>query len=342
MRDRIALVTGASGFIGRWVVGALRRRGVWVRAGIHRLSHIASFPRDHGVEVACLDLLDKQSLVRAMDGVDSFYHFAALIDPKAQSEDHFQINAEGTKNLWTCAAACSVRAALYCSSASVYGLLSSSSQPVTEDVRPRAVEPYGRSKLLGESTALEIGAQSGPATVVIRPVAVFGPGDQSPFGRSFRRAAVSRLLFAGAFRGREFSFVHVEDVAEAAVHLMQSDACNGQAYNVSVEDPISFECAFQAYTRALIRSGRCQVRARFLARLSAVAQKLPVLSHLLATLGGERLVFTVWQPGFDMTYSSEKLLRTSFQFKWTRFEDVVLSWINEKHFSTYHASSGER
>jgi len=338
VNEPIAFVTGATGFMGRWVVKALCKRGIHVRAGIHRVTSAGRLTDISNAEPVAIDILSQPSLLTALDGVDSVYHFAALIDPKAGKERLMQVNAEGTKNVWHCAARRGVRKALYCSSAAVYGLLASSAQPVSEEVRPRAIEPYGRSKLTGESIAREIGARSGLNTVVIRPAAVFGPGDSTPFGQLLRSAAVSKLILGGASAGWSFSFTHVEDVAEAAVHLMHSEGSESRIFNVAAE-AISFDEAFQAYLHALERSGRSLWRARLWARLSALAQRLPPIANPPARLKRNRFVFPIWRPGFEITYTSGKLLETSFRFKWNRFEDVLLSCIAENKYEERSAKT---
>jgi nucleoside-diphosphate-sugar epimerase len=329
MSRRTALVSGASGFVGRWVVSALRRRGVWVRAGVHRSRDRALFARDDQVEAVTLDILDRRSLSEAMDGVDLVFHFAALLDPRAASKDLFRVNAEGTRSVWECAAARNIEAALYCSSAAVYGLLARSGQLISESTVPRAVEPYGRSKLLGESAALEISKRTGLPTVIIRPVAIFGPGQSTAFARALRNAAASRILLAEEFLGRKFSFVHVEDVAEASVHVVESANHAAQIYNVAGEKPISFDDAFRAYRKALKRSGEPLLRARFLALVSLALQKVPSFTSFLSRQAGSRSSFKLWHPGFDITYSSKALLDSGFRFKWPDFEDVILSCIRE-------------
>jgi nucleoside-diphosphate-sugar epimerase len=328
MGKRVALVTGAGGFVGRRVVEVLRRRGYRVKAGIHRAASADLFEALDNVEPIMIDILNRHTLLPALAGVDTVYHFAALLDAKASIKDLTRVNVEGTKNIWECAAACSVRRALYCSSAAVYGLLARAVQPISEDVRPRAIEPYGRSKLIGESVVREIAAVSGLATVIIRPAAVFGPGDRTSFGQLLRQAAVSKLLVGGAVQPWSFSFAHVEDVAEAAVHLMHAEDTEGQSFNIAVNRSISFDEAFRSYLNVLDRAGRSFSRARAVARLSAAAQKLPPVLQTLIRYTGNHLVFTIWHPGFDITYSSKKLLATSFRFKWERFDDVLSSCLD--------------
>jgi len=67
------------------------------------------------------------------------YHFAALVDPGRSRQQIYRANVVGTRNFWECAA-CGVKKALYCSSTAVYGRLAHSHGPISEEVRPRAVE----------------------------------------------------------------------------------------------------------------------------------------------------------------------------------------------------------
>ncbi|MCX6142776.1 MAG: NAD-dependent epimerase/dehydratase family protein [Ignavibacteriales bacterium] len=329
MSNSTVLVTGAAGFVGRHVVRKLAQRYRRVKAVVHSDGK-DSFADLPSVQVVVADILDRSTLLRAMDGVDVVYHFAALVDSGRTKEELTRVNVDGTRNVWECAASSGVRKALYCSSTAVYGLLAGSHSMITEAVRPRAVEPYGNSKYLGERVALEIGALLGLHTTIIRPVAVFGPGEHTPFGRKLRDAAVSKLLIAGGFQNRRFSFVHVEDVAEAAVFLMEKEIPHGEVFNLAVNEPILFERAFEAYIRVLGDAGSSFARTRFLAILSAIVHKLPSAPSWIAKLLGERFVFGIWHPGFDLIYSSSKLLDTSFRFQWYDFETVFHSCIDQE------------
>jgi nucleoside-diphosphate-sugar epimerase len=325
-----ALVTGAAGFVGRHVVRALHERHYRVIAAVHSRRHHAAFAGLDGVETLQADVLDRRALDEAMRGVDEVYHLAALVDAHKPRAQLLLVNAEGTRNVWECAAQQGVARALYCSSAAVYGLLSRTSRPIDERVPARAVEPYGSSKRLGEEAALAVAARTGVHTVIIRPVAVFGPGEHTPFGNALRGAAVSKLLIASGFENKSFNYVHVEDVAQAAVFLMHLDRPNGATYNICAPQPIPYEQAFREYVRMLERAGASYVGVKMLARISQALHACPALLRWLRRSGGGRLLFPVWHPGFDVQYSSAKLRATSFPFAWTDFQEVLFSCLREE------------
>lgn len=323
-----AFVTGASGFIGSHLVRALLEHGFQVRAGVRNKKSIPELRDCRDCDVVDIDICDARSLEPALCGTDQLYHMAACVSSHVPAEKLRRVNVEGTRTVWETACKAGVKKALYCSSTAVYGLLSKNGRPITEDVLPRAVEPYGRSKLLGERLVQQIGSAGGLQSVIIRPTAVFGPGEHTTFGGELRHAAFTRLLLGGGFQEKTFTYVHVQDVAEAAVFLMERECSGGEIYNIAVDQPISYEQAFEAYLRALNRSGVGYFRQRMLARVSAIIERSSSLSKWLHARGKNSIVFKVWRPGFDMTYSSRKLLAAEYRFRWSSFEEVLLSCIN--------------
>lgn len=329
MNTSTALVTGAAGFLGRRVVRALCNAGYCVRAAVHRDDDRRLYDTTQGIEATTLDVLDRKNTLAAMSGIDVVYHLAALLDTHGGRARMYEVNVEGTRNVWECAAASGVKKALYCSTTAVYGLLSRSERIITEDVPARAIEPYGNTKLLAERAALGIAARTGLHTTIVRPVAIFGPGEHTPFGRKLRHAAISKLLIAGGFQNKRFSFVHVEDVANAAVHLMSVDCPSGEIFNIAVNDPIGFEDAFSAYVRVLRQAGKSYAKVRLFAGISTLLHENPAFLHRLWGVLGDRFMFKIWRPGFDLLYSSSKLLGTSFRFMWDDFEKVFESCVEK-------------
>jgi len=249
-----------------------------------------------------------------------------------------EVNVTGTRRLWEAAAIAGVDRLVYCSSTAVYGLAAGRGEPITERELPRALEPYGRTKLEGERAALGVAAATGAATtrpvatraattraatIIIRPAAVFGRGDHTAIGATLRRVAVSRIVLPGADGDWAFSYVHVDDVVGAAIHLAGCPDAAGQTFNVAVEPPVNFGEAFAAYRRALRRLGARRWRERALAAISAGAHGAGRLTRRLGAPLQRRYAHSLWRPGWDLTYSSARLRTTGFRFTRTDFCDVL-------------------
>lgn len=192
---RIA-VTGATGFVGRHLVHALAARHE-VRALVRRRDPALS---ELGVELVAGALEDGDALGRLVAGAEVVVHAAALI--RAPSAAEFdRVNHRGTEHLVRAAARAGVRRFVLVSSLAA---------------RAPAVSAYARSKAAAETALKEAGGQL--ETVVVRPPAVYGPGDRATL-EIFRGIARGRLILPANARGR-FSLLYVEDLAALVAELV--------------------------------------------------------------------------------------------------------------------------
>jgi nucleoside-diphosphate-sugar epimerase len=172
----VVLVTGASGFVGQHLVKTLATRGYHVRILARRTSDLSplegiTYERFEG------DITDPLSLIAPASGVDYVYHVGGLI--KARSDEEFiATNGDGTKNL--CAVAKThaprLKRFLYVSSLSACGP-GKDDRPIDEMSPPHPITPYGASKRLGEKWVQQFDF----LWTIVRPPAVYGPGDRGMF-----------------------------------------------------------------------------------------------------------------------------------------------------------------
>lgn len=223
-----ALVTGATGFIGRRLVAELVRRGAEVACLVRRTSDITPL-KGLPVRFVTAGLNDAEGLSAAVGGRDFVFHLAGVV--RAVDERAFEeVNVEGTRRLLQ---AClehspAVKRFVFVSSIAAAGP-GSSEKPVTESDEPRPVSAYGRSKLAAERLVLEA-AGALPVTVV-RPPNVLGPGS-----RELEAAVtlVRRRLFPsfGDDRPRT-SLIDVDDLVAALILAAESPAAAGRVYFVT-------------------------------------------------------------------------------------------------------------
>lgn len=176
-----ALVTGATGFVGGAIVRELLRNGEDVKILRRKGSPLTNL---EGLEVehAVGDLLDRDSLLKALEGCDRLYHCAALYALSGGYEKYLQANVIGTRNALGAAMESGVERVVYTSTNAAIGGPRKRGVKVTEDqvwnFGPLN-NPYITSKFIAEHEALEFGAKGLPV-VVINPGAPIGPGDLKP------------------------------------------------------------------------------------------------------------------------------------------------------------------
>lgn len=189
-----AFVTGATGFIGRRLVGRLIETGFEVTALVRREAH--DLPP--GVFPVHGDVLLPASLKRIEGKFDRLYHLASLIhfDP-AHREELLRVNGEGTSNVLAASRNWDVERTVVVGSACTLGLSHSASVLLPADsTAPETLirtNPYLESKLAAETAALCESTLR--HVVVVSPSTVFGPGDHSlNSGSLIRKIALSPVV----------------------------------------------------------------------------------------------------------------------------------------------------
>lgn len=176
-----ALVTGGTGFVGSAIVRDLLANGEQVKVFRRENSPLANL---EGLEVehAIGDLLDRDSLIRALEGCDRMYHCAALYALSGGYEKYLQANVVGTRNALSAALEKRIERVVHTSSIAAIGGPRKRGIKVTEDqvwnFGPLN-NPYISSKFISEHEALKFGAQGLPV-VIINPGAPIGRGDVRP------------------------------------------------------------------------------------------------------------------------------------------------------------------
>ena len=204
-------LTGATGFVGGHVLRRLLELGHTVRALARQPDRLRAVESVGRLQIIGGDVRDKAALERLLEGTDALVHVAGLVKARRRKE-FFAVNAEATERLMLEAARRGITRVVHVSSLAA---------------REPALSSYARSKRAGEEAAL---AALGRQVVVVRPPAVYGPGDEATLGL-IDQLSRRRGLVPGHKRMR-FSLVHVHDLADALARLASSDVAGGEVLEI--------------------------------------------------------------------------------------------------------------
>lgn len=243
------LVTGASGFIGSYIIEEGLRRGHQMWAGV-RSSSSRAYLQDERIHFASLDLSDDVLLTCQLQtlkfqmggrGWDVVVH-AAGATKCLHPQDFYDTNLDGTIHLVE-----SLRKAgmmpyrlVYLSSLSVFGAIREQPvrkatpdnpwvyAPILGSDPPQPNTDYGRSKWQAEQW---LARQRDVPCTILRPTGVYGPRERDYF--LMAKSIKQHTDFSVGYRPQEITFVYVMDVVQAVYKCLEGERARGKAYFLS-------------------------------------------------------------------------------------------------------------
>ncbi|MBN1121009.1 MAG: NAD-dependent epimerase/dehydratase family protein [Anaerolineae bacterium] len=241
------LVTGATGFLGSRLVGALYRSGAKVTALVRSVGGVSPEIAKQANLVAG-DLRDAAAVEAAMKGIDTVIHCAAITTNQATWDVHNAVNIEGTGAVLEAAAKAGVKQVIHVSSVAVYGLHNPPGGRTVNESTPFPSRPdfyahYMRSKIGAEELVFEYRKEKDLPVTVIRPGVLYGPGGGRPPGRGLMQIGNFNLTIGGA---RNFMpYTYVDNVVDALLLIAATPESEGQTYNIVDEPQVRLRDAFR-------------------------------------------------------------------------------------------------
>ena len=226
------LITGASGFIGSFLVEESLRRGYETWAAIRKNSS-KEFLKDERIHFIELDFSSEDTLKKQLENVcfDYVIHSAG-VTKCLHKEDFYRINTQGTAHLVQALLAQSVpiKRFIFLSSLSLFGPIHEEYpyKEITETDIPCPNTEYGKSKWQAEQMLTAIGNNF--PYIVIRPTGVYGPREKDYF--MMAQSIKKHIDFAAGYKKQDLTFVYVQDVVQACF-LAFDRGMNGRTYFVS-------------------------------------------------------------------------------------------------------------
>ncbi|MBI1367297.1 MAG: NAD(P)H-binding protein [Planctomycetes bacterium] len=267
------LITGATGFLGRYVVAEALRRGHQVIALTRR--DVAETPAN--VTFVRADLHTPGDLSAALAGVDTVIHLASAKSGDLKSQ--MAVTVDGTRHLMTAMHEAKVDRLIVISSFSVFDYQHIPTGSIVDEASPLVAVPAERDAYCQAKLAQEqlVTRSTGFRWTVLRPGVIFGPGNEYT-SRLGMKLGANLWLRIGA--GAILPLTYVENCAQAIVLAAESDAAIGKVLNI-VDDQTLTQ---QQYARLL------QQRLRPRPRVIPVAYTLMRILAGLAT-GTNRRIF---------------------------------------------------
>ncbi len=220
-------VTGGSGFIGAAVLKNL--------TALNHTVTVLLLPDEaeeavQGVKIVRGDITDSTGINGVLKGQDALIHLAGSVGYQSW-KNCIAINQEGTRNIVEEVRKQGTKRVVHMSSVSVYGRVPD--VLIDEDFPYRKIgDPYGDTKIEGEKIVRRLLEAGNTQVTILRPTAVYGPGDKKFLPKLVENLGSGRFKMIGSGE-QSVDLVHVQDVADFAVRVLQNERAYGKTYNVA-------------------------------------------------------------------------------------------------------------
>lgn len=237
------LITGATGFIGRHLAGALSKT-YSVRCLVRKNSDITPL-RDFNIDLVYGDLLDKDSIFPALDGIDLVYHLAGEVYSR-KKDDYYKGNVLATQNLLEACKENGTKRIMFLSSIGVYkpaikGTL------LTEESECEPLTIYGKTKLEAEGLIRRCNIP----WVIVRGPIIYGPHQPPVVNRIFLDAFKKRKVYIVGKGDNPRSLCFIGNLVDGLMLLANRSDTNGKTYILSDNTPYTFGDMVRAISTAI-------------------------------------------------------------------------------------------
>lgn len=274
------LLTGASGFIGQYLLKQLRGENVRTLGR----TAVEGSP-SHFV----IDMAKMPNYENCLKGIEVIVHTAArahimkdeVADPLSE---YRHVNVDSTLNLARQAAAAGVKRFIFISSIKVNGEQTPLNQPFTADDTPSPEDAYGISKYEAEKGLQKLAAETGLEVVIIRPPLVYGPRVKGNFASMIKLVVKGLPLPLGAIRNQR-SLVAIDNLVDLIIVCIDHPAAVNEVFLAGDGQDLSTTELLRSVARALDKPSRLfPVPVFFLMLGATVIGKKAVAQRVLGSL----------------------------------------------------------
>jgi len=222
-----ALVTGGTGFTGSHLVRRLLERGHAVTVLDHQPGLFATELEAAGARLVLGSVTDGDLVDRTVEGQDVVHHLAAAFRKINVSRAHYwDVNVNGTRHVLAAAQRHGVARVVYCSTQGVHGHVENPPGDESSPIAP--ADYYQFTKYEGERVCAEF-TERGLEVAIVRPTAIYGPGDPGRFLMLFRMARRGRFWMFGDGR-TTYHPVYIDNLVDLFELAAERPEASGKTY----------------------------------------------------------------------------------------------------------------
>ncbi len=227
----VSVVTGGTGFVGSHLVDLLLEKAHTVKCIVRKTSNLR-WLEGKPVEIIDSGLYDKEKLKEVLKDTDYLFHVAGVVKAK-KWEDYYNGNVTPAKNLLEVLIEVNpqIKRVIVVSSQTVSGP-AKDGKPVTEEMEPKPITRYGKSKLEEEKLVLSF-KEKLPITIV-RPPAVYGERDTEIylFFKTYKQGLMTKV----GFDKKLVSIINVKDLVRGIFMAATSPKAEGEIYFITSKE----------------------------------------------------------------------------------------------------------
>ncbi|MBM9538208.1 NAD-dependent epimerase/dehydratase family protein [Desulfobulbus alkaliphilus] len=242
------LVTGGTGFTGKALVKRLIDLGHEVVSLDYREGLKTDEIRSWGAKVVIGSVVDRAVVEQCMEGVEIVHHLAAAFrELDVPNSFYDEVNVGGTRNVLEAAFKVGVKKFIYTSTCGVHGNVDH--PPGDENAPIRPADYYQRTKYEAEPLVLEYHRKGMPA-VILRPAAIYGPGDPERFFMIFKRVRKGFFPMFGSGKTL-YHPLYIDNLVDVMLLAMEPGKGDGEAYLIADEEYVEIETLVKKIAQAL-------------------------------------------------------------------------------------------
>ncbi len=280
------------------------------------------------VELVRGDIANPTVVEKAVEGVEQVFHIAAVFRTAGLPEKVYRdVHVKGTEHLLNMSLKYSVKRFVHCSTVGVHGHIEKS--PANESYRFKPGDVYQKTKLEGEQKALQFGRETGLPVTIIRPCAIYGPGDMRLL-KLFRMASKKVVFLLGSGENL-YHMVYIDDLINALLMVSENDKAIGETFIIGGEESLSLNKLIDLIAQVQnIRNVKIHLPVKPFQLLGSVCESICLPLKLKPPIYRRRVDFFTKSRSFDI---SKALKILKFEPKVDIIQGITnsISWYREQN-----------